>query len=75
MTPDSIYQLSTMDRITTLEEELFNLHAQEPPVTTGPQTRAQRAREPTVEIDEEEDMPARRQQRARIEEVIEENPV
>ena len=64
-----------MDRITTLEAELFNLHAQKPSVTTGPQTRAQRAREPMVEIDEEEDLLPRGQQRARIEEVIEENPV
>ena len=64
-----------MDRITTLEAELFNLHAQKPPITTGSWTRAQRAREPTVEIDEEEDLPPRGQQRARIEEVIEENPV
>ena len=65
-----------MDRITTLETELFNLCAWKPPVTTGPQTRAQRAREQMVETDKEEDLPPRgQQQRARIEEVIEENPV
>ena len=75
LTPDSIYQLLTMDRIATLEAELFNLHAQKPAVTTRHQTRAQRAREPTVEIDKEEDLPPRGQQRARIEEVVEENPV
>ena len=74
-TPDSIYQLSTTDRITTLEAELFNLCAWKPPIVTRPWTRAQRAREPVVEIDEEEDLPPRGQQRARIEEVIEENPV
>ena len=74
-TLDLIYQLSTTDRITTLEAALFSLHAWKPPVATGPWTRAQRAREPTVEIDEEEDLPPGGQQRARIEEVIEENPV
>ena len=75
LTPDLICQLSTMDRIITLEAELFNLHSWKPPIVTRPQDRTQRAGEPAVEIDKEEDFPSRGQQRARIEEVIEENPV
>src|ERR1700678_3864317 len=33
------YQLTTTDRIATLEAELFNLHARKPPVASGPRTR------------------------------------
>jgi hypothetical protein len=71
------YQLTTTDRIATLEAELFNLRARKPPVASGPRTRAQRAREPTVDIEEEEEEEAatvRTQQKSRIEEVVEDTP-
>jgi hypothetical protein len=49
-----VYQLSTNDRIATLEAELFNLKARQPQVpAAGVRTRNQRAREQEEEVVEE----------------------
>jgi hypothetical protein len=68
------YQLSASDRIATLEAELFNLRTRKPKFTPAVRTRAQKAREATIdEEDDEEDAAAVRAARQpRIEEVIEE---
>jgi hypothetical protein len=50
------FQLSTADRITALEAELFNLRARRPAFTPVARTRAQKAREqPSASIEEVED--------------------
>ena len=57
-----VYQLSTNDRIATLEAELFNLKARRPQVpAAGVRTRNQRAREQEEEVVEEIVAPAARQ--------------
>ena len=67
------FQLSTNDRIATIEAELFNLRARNQKFIPLVRTRAQKARAPTVEVEEEEDAAAVRAARQpRIEEVIEE---
>lgn len=77
-TPDPIskqtFQLSTSDRIATIEAELFNLRARNQKFTPLVRTRAQKARAPTTDLDdEEEDVAAVRAARQpRIEEVDDE---
>ena len=69
------YQLSTSDRIATIEAELFNLHSRSQKFTPLVRTRAQKARAPTIEevTDEEDGAPAvRAARRAQHEEIIEE---
>ena len=53
----SSYQLSTDDRIATLEAELFNLRARRPIPTTTIRTRAQRARDQAQDEPFEESRP------------------
>jgi hypothetical protein len=53
----SSYQLSTGDRIATLEAELFNLRARKTVAANAIRTRAQRARDSSPEIAGEEDLP------------------
>ena len=53
-TTHGTYQLTTGDRIATLEAELFNLRARGPNVPSSVRTRAQRAREPSPEARIEE---------------------
>jgi hypothetical protein len=48
-------QLSTSDRIATIEAELYNLRARNPKFVPLVRTRAQKAREPTAETTDEED--------------------
>lgn len=66
------FQLSTSDRIATIEAELFNLRARNPKFVPIPRTRAQRARAPNVEIEEDDDAAVRAARQPRIEEVPEE---
>ena len=71
------FTLSTNDRITTLEAELYSLRARKPNQASNIRTRAQaRTRDKSGEDSNSEDVAAiRRNQQARIEEVIEEVPV
>ena len=71
------FSLSTNDRIATLEAELYSLRARKPNQAFNMRTRAQaRAIDKSGEDSDEEDVAAiRRNQQARIEEVIEEVPV
>jgi len=55
--PQDIYQLSSKDRIATLEAELFSLRARNPQASNV-RTRAQRAREGNHEDSDEEDVAA-----------------
>lgn len=67
------FQLSTSDRIATIEAELFNLRARNK-FTPLVRTRAQKARAPTIDEEEEEDATAVRAARQpRIEEVVDED--
>jgi hypothetical protein len=52
------YQLSTSDRIATIEAELFNLRSRNQKFVPLPRTRAQKARIPSTEEDEDEDAAA-----------------
>ena len=67
------YQLSTQDRIATLEAELFNLRTRKPPATQSQiRTRSQKARVADPEDSDAEEVAAiRRDNRAHIEEVPE----
>ena len=70
------FQLSTNDRIATIEAELFNLRARNQKFIPLVRTRAQKARAPTVEEAEEEDAAAVKAARQpRIEEVVEEDTI
>jgi len=74
--PKHAFQLSTSDRIATIEAELFNLRARNQKFTPLVRTRAQKARAPTVEETDDEDAAAVRSARQpRIEEVVEEEEV
>ena len=53
--PELIYQLSTANRIATLEAELFNLHTRKHPANSGPWTRSQKDRAAMVEMEDEEE--------------------
>jgi len=67
------FQLSTSDRIATIEAELFNLRARNK-FTPLVRTRAQKAREPTLDETDDEDAAAVRAARQpRIEEVEDED--
>lgn len=55
--PHCSYQLTSDDRIATLEAELFNLRARRPEVPSTIRTRAQRAREPPPSASIEEVVP------------------
>ena len=59
-----VNQLTTAERIVTLEAELFNLRARRPAFVPAIRTRAQKARELPLatieEVSEEEDAPARK---------------
>ena len=57
-TTKQTFQLSTSDRIATIEAELFNLRARNPKFVPVARTRAQKAREPSTEAAEEEDAAA-----------------
>jgi hypothetical protein len=71
--PKQAFQLSTNDRIATIEAELFNLRARKQKFTPLVRTRAQKAREPTIDETDEEDAAAVRAARQpRIEEVVDE---
>ena len=52
------FQLSTSDRIATIEAELYNLRARNPKFVPLVRTRAQKARAPTTEVDDDEDAAA-----------------
>ena len=56
--PSHPFQLSTSDRIATIEAELYNLRARNPKFIPVARTRAQKARAATVEELEEEDAAA-----------------
>jgi hypothetical protein len=68
------YHLTTNDRIAVLEAELFNLRTRRP---VHPQfnctTRAQKARNTNVDIDDEEAVMVARAQQSRIEEIPDED--
>ena len=49
------FQLSTSDRIATIEAELYNLRARNPKFVPIVRTRAQKTRAPNAEISDEED--------------------
>ena len=74
--PQNTYQLSTTDRIATLEAELFNLRARKTAFVLTIRTRGQKARDTRVDDDDEEAVAAARaRQQSRIEEVEEETTV
>ena len=76
--PKPLFQLSTNDRIATIEAELYNLRTRKPKFTPAIRTRAQRARAATIEEVEEEndeDEAVRTAKKARIEEVEDEDVV
>ena len=73
--PKPAFQLSTSDRIATIEAELYNLRARNPKFVPQIRTRAQRARAPAIEEEEEEDAADRMAKRPRIEEVEDEEDV
>jgi len=57
------FQLSTTDRIATLEAELFNLRARKPAFESSVRTRGQKARDTRAESDDEEEVAAVRKRR------------
>ena len=73
MATQPIYQLTTTNRIAVLEAELFNLRTRKQVPAHANRTRAQKARNANVEIEEEEAVAeTRTQPSARIEEVTDE---
>jgi hypothetical protein len=68
------FQLSTSDRIATIEAELYNLRARNPKFTPAPvaRTRAQRARAEFAEETENDAAAVRASQQPRVEEVPDE---
>ena len=71
-TSSSVYQLTTTDRITVLEAELYNLRARRQNFPLYPNhTHAQKARNANVEIEDDKEAVAEtRAQPSRVEEVI-----
>ena len=74
MPSSSVYQLTTTDHITVLEAELYNLQSRRQNFPPYPNcTRAQKARNADVEIeDDKEAVAATRVRPSRVEEVIDE---
>jgi hypothetical protein len=71
-TMSSAYQLTPAKQIASLQAQIYNL-CNRPTTSTGPRTRAQKAREPTVDIEDEDKTPVTRNQyQSRVEEVVEE---
>jgi hypothetical protein len=67
------FQLSTSDRIATIEAELYNLRARNPKFVPLVRTRAQKARAPTTEdVDDEDAAAVRAARQPQIEEVTDE---
>ena len=67
------FQLSTSDRIATIEAELYNLRTRNPKFVPLVRTRAQKARAPTDEVtDEEDDAAVKAARQPQIVEVTEE---
>jgi hypothetical protein len=64
--PVVTYQLSKTDRIATLEAELFHLRTKKIAPASNVQTRAQKARAPTVEEEEDEEAIAAAKDRQQI---------
>jgi hypothetical protein len=74
--PKQSYQLSTSDRIATIEAELFNLRARGSKFVPAPKTRAQKARAATIEeVEEEDEAAVRAARQPRVEEVTDEEAV
>ena len=69
---DISFQLSTDDRIASLEAEIYNLRNKKNIAPPGMRTRAQKAKITTVEEDDEEAVAAVRSTRATVEEVVDE---
>jgi hypothetical protein len=68
----SAYQLTPAKQIASLQAQIYNLRNR-PTTSTRPQTRAQKARELTVDIEDEDETPVTwNQYRSRVEEVMEE---
>jgi hypothetical protein len=57
----SAYQLTPAEQIASLQVQIYNL-CNRPTTSTRPQTRAQKAREPTVDIEDEDEIPITRNQ-------------
>jgi hypothetical protein len=71
-TTSSGYHLTPAEQIASLQAQIYNL-CNRPITSTGPQTRAQKAREPTVDIEDEDETPITwNKYRSRVEEVVEE---
>ena len=65
------FQLSTSDRIATIEAELYNLRSRHPRFSPVARTRAQKARSTAVEIEEEEAEEAAAVRAARQPQIVE----
>jgi hypothetical protein len=65
------FQLSTTDRIATIEAELFNLRARHTRFSPVVRTRAQKARSAAVEVEEEEEEDAAAVRAARQPQIVE----
>jgi hypothetical protein len=52
----SAYQLTPVEQTASLQVQIYNL-CNRPTTSTGPRTRAQKAREPTVDIEDEDETP------------------
>jgi hypothetical protein len=52
----SAYQLTPAEQIASLQAQIYNLHNRLT-TSTGPRTRAQKAREPMVDIENEDETP------------------